>query len=52
MNKQEELIKAIEILSNISDNWDNDKIEYYPKELLSFDELVYLISCIRFKEVL
>ena len=38
---QEKLTKAVELLREVRDNWDNDKVENYPEELPSFDELVF-----------
>ena len=40
--------KALEILSNISQNWNEDEVEEY-EATMSFDELVAELSSIRFK---
>ena len=49
MNKNEELQKAVNILLNISDNWNIKDLVFYPKDLGSFDEVLVLLSSIRFK---
>lgn len=38
-----------ELMVILTDNWDNEQLENYPKDLPSFDELAYLVSEIKFK---
>lgn len=50
MNNNEKIQKAVKLLLEVSDEWDNDKIKFYPSELGSFDEVIVLLSSIRFNE--
>jgi|TARA_R100000049_G_C1934052_1_gene77897 hypothetical protein len=44
MTNQEKLNLATDILLEVVENWDNDKIKNYPQTLPSFDELVIEIK--------
>ena len=45
-----ELKQFKEKARQLTEIWDNEKVIYYPKELMSFDELVNLIIKIEVEE--
>ena len=47
VSNQSKLDKAVELLIEVSEDWDNDKVSRYPEELSSFDELVCAIGNIK-----
>ena len=49
MTNQEKLKQAVELLAEVSENWDNDNVIYYPNILMSFDELVTEIASIELR---
>lgn len=53
MNREEAFKKLVALMRELSEAWDyqdwNEELEYYPKELPSFDELTEMIAEIKFK---
>ena len=49
MTNAEKLDMAIKLLWEVSDNWNEDEVEFYPRDLDSFDEEVNRLGSIVLK---
>lgn len=47
MDNQEKLKQAVMLLHEVSEDWKEDKVNYYPSSLPSFDELVADLATVR-----
>lgn len=51
MKQNERLRLAINLLSDILENWDEEEVVFYPETLQSFDELIASLRDVEFKQV-